>query len=154
MRKPVGYFNTTDSDLNGSGADGTSRTYALNLSSLAVTLFASPETIDLATGLPVGGSFRNADNLSLDHDGNIYIVEDRNGGADDDIWFARDLNKNSPTRVKGSRAGFRRRAGVGIHRALLRSSKPEPRVRQHSAPIQRRRPPDRDLGVAGVRAWD
>ncbi len=24
----------------------------------------------------------------------MYIVEDRNGGSDDDIWFARDLNKD------------------------------------------------------------
>ena len=32
------------------------------------------------------------DNLAIDHDGNIYIIEDRNGGTDDDIWFAKDLN--------------------------------------------------------------
>ena len=25
----------------------------------------------------------------MDHDGNIYIVEDRGGGVDDDVWFAR-----------------------------------------------------------------
>lgn len=88
------YFNTTDSDVNGNGSDGTSRTYALNLSTLEVTLFASPDTTDLATGLPVGGGLRNADNLAIDHEGTIYIVEDRNGGQDDDIWFARDLNKD------------------------------------------------------------
>ena len=34
------------------------------------------------------------DNLALDHQGNLYIVEDRNGGVDDDIWFAKDLNKD------------------------------------------------------------
>ncbi len=27
-------------------------------------------------------------------EGNIYIVEDRNGGVDDDIWFGKDLNKD------------------------------------------------------------
>jgi hypothetical protein len=95
------YFNTTDSDLNASGADGNSRTYALNLSSLQVKLFASPDTLDLATGLPVGGGLRNADNLAIDHEGNIYIVEDRNGGVDDDIWFARDLNKDGDLADEG-----------------------------------------------------
>jgi Fur family ferric uptake transcriptional regulator len=32
----------------------------------------------------VGSAFRSPDNLAIDHDGNIYIVEDRNGGVDDD----------------------------------------------------------------------
>jgi secreted PhoX family phosphatase len=88
------YFATTDSDVNASGADGTSRVYDLNLSTTEVKLFAAPQSIDLATGLPVGGGLRNADNLAIDHEGNIYIVEDRNGGSDDDIWFALDLNKD------------------------------------------------------------
>jgi len=88
------YFATTDSDVNGSGADGTSRVYNLNLSTTEVKLFAAPQSIDLATGLPVGGGLRNADNLAIDHEGNIYIVEDRGGGGDDDIWFAVDLNKD------------------------------------------------------------
>ena len=34
------------------------------------------------------------DNLAVDHDGNVCIIEDRNGGVDDDIWFAVDLNKD------------------------------------------------------------
>ena len=88
------YFNTTDSDVNNSGGDGTSRTYNINLSTNVVRLFASPQTIDLATNLPVGGGFRNADNLAIDAEGNIYIVEDRGGGSDDDLWFAVDLNKD------------------------------------------------------------
>jgi uncharacterized protein len=88
------YFNTTDSDVNGIGGDGTSRTYTLNLSTNEVKLFASPESIDLATGIAVGGGLRNADNLAIDHEGNMYIVEDRNGGVDDDIWLAVDLNKD------------------------------------------------------------
>jgi secreted PhoX family phosphatase len=88
------YFNTTDSDVNATGSDGTSRTYTLNLTTNEVRLFASPQSIDLATGLAVGGGLRNADNLAIDHEGNIYIVEDRGGGSDDDIWLAVDLNKD------------------------------------------------------------
>jgi secreted PhoX family phosphatase len=88
------YFATTDSDVNGSSADGVSRVYTLNLSTNEVKLFAAPQSTDVATGLPVGGGLRNADNLAIDHEGNIYIVEDRNGGSDDDIWFAVDLNKD------------------------------------------------------------
>ena len=48
----------------------------------------------MATGVAVGGGLRNADNLARDAEGNMYIVEDRNGGSDDDIWFAVDLNKD------------------------------------------------------------
>jgi secreted PhoX family phosphatase len=88
------YFVTTDSDLNASGADGTSRVYTLNLSTTEVRLFASPQSTDLATGLPAGGGFRNGDNLAVDAEGNVYIVEDRSGGVDDDIWLAVDLNKD------------------------------------------------------------
>jgi uncharacterized protein len=71
-----------------------SRSRTINLSTNVVGLFASPQSIDLATNLPVGGGFRNADNLAIDAEGNIYIVEDRGGGSDDDIWFAVDLNKD------------------------------------------------------------
>jgi secreted PhoX family phosphatase len=51
-------------------------------------------TIDLATGTAVGSALASPDNLALDNDGNIYVVEDRNGGSDDDIWFAKDLNQD------------------------------------------------------------
>jgi len=88
------YFATTDSDIDGTGGTGTSRTYTLNLSTLEVKLFASPQSINLATGNPVGVGLRSADNLAIDHEGNIYIIEDRNGGSDDDIWFTVDLNKD------------------------------------------------------------
>ncbi|MEQ1730363.1 MAG: alkaline phosphatase PhoX [Vicinamibacterales bacterium] len=88
------YFATTDSDINADGNDGTSRVYTLNLATTEVRLFASPQTTDLATGLPVGVGLRNADNVAIDGDGNIYIIEDRNGGVDDDIWFANDMNKD------------------------------------------------------------
>jgi secreted PhoX family phosphatase len=88
------YFATTDSDVNASGGDGTSRVYTINLSTNEVKLFASPQSLDLATGTAVGGGLRNADNVAIDAEGNIYIVEDRSGGSDDDIWFAADWNKD------------------------------------------------------------
>jgi secreted PhoX family phosphatase len=88
------YFNTTDSDINASSGDGNSRTYNINLSTNVVALFAAPQTTNLATGAPLGGNLRNADNLAVDHEGNMYIVEDRPGAEDDDIWFAADLNKD------------------------------------------------------------
>jgi hypothetical protein len=59
-----------------------------------VQLFADASTIDFSTGSAVGGALRNVDNLAIDADGNIYLVEDRNGGVDDDIWITRDLNKD------------------------------------------------------------
>ncbi|HYN06194.1 MAG TPA: alkaline phosphatase PhoX [Vicinamibacterales bacterium] len=88
------YVTTTDSDVNNSSTDGTSRVYTINLSTNEVKLFAAPQSTDLATGQPVGGGLRNADNLAIDAEGNIYIIEDRGGGQDNDIWFAVDLNKD------------------------------------------------------------
>jgi hypothetical protein len=88
------YFATTDSDTNANTADGRSRVYTINLSTNNVRLFAESTVTDLATGLAAGGGFRNADNIAIDREGNIYIIEDRAGGVDDDIWFARDANKD------------------------------------------------------------
>jgi secreted PhoX family phosphatase len=51
-----------------------------------------PESIDLSTGVAVGAALGNVDNLAIDQDGNIYIIEDSDGGAVNDIWFAQDLN--------------------------------------------------------------
>ncbi len=70
----------------------TSEVYTLNLRSQEISVFADRDTTDLATGQPVGSGLASPDNLALDHEGNLYIVEDRNGGVDDDIWFAQDLN--------------------------------------------------------------
>jgi len=86
------YFATTDSDNNNNTADGRSRVYTLNLTTNAVSLFADSGTIDLGTGSAAGGGLRNADNLAIDAAGNIYIIEDRNGGDDNDIWITLDLN--------------------------------------------------------------
>jgi hypothetical protein len=70
----------------------TNEVYVLDLAAKTIALFANRNTIDLATGLAVGSGLTSPDNLAVDHDGNIYVIEDRNGGVDDDIWFARDLN--------------------------------------------------------------
>ena len=85
------YFTTTDS---GASNGGTSRVYNLDVTTGEVKLFVDTNTIDLATGQKVGAGLKNADNLAMDADGNIYIIEDRNGGVDNDVWFARDLNKD------------------------------------------------------------
>ena len=85
------YFTTTDS---GASNGGTSRVYNLDVATGEVKLFVDTNTIDLATGQKVGAGLKNADNLAIDADGNIYIIEDRNGGVDNDVWFARDLNKD------------------------------------------------------------
>ncbi len=72
----------------------TNEVYRLDLASSTISVFANRNTTDLATGLPVGTGLTSPDNLALDHEGNLYIIEDRNGGVDDDIWFAKDLNKD------------------------------------------------------------
>jgi secreted PhoX family phosphatase len=72
----------------------THEVYRLDLKNNVITRFASRSTINVATGAPVGSALSSPDNLAVDHEGNIYIVEDREGGTDDDIWFAKDLNKD------------------------------------------------------------
>jgi hypothetical protein len=72
----------------------THRVFAIDLSNKVIRVFADRATIDLASGAAVGSALANPDNLAVDHDGNIYIVEDRNGAVDDDIWFAKDINKD------------------------------------------------------------
>jgi len=73
----------------------TNEVYLFNLDTNQSSVFANASTIDLATGLPVGSaSFTSPDNLAIDAEGNIYIIEDRNGGVDNDIWFAKDINKD------------------------------------------------------------
>jgi sugar lactone lactonase YvrE len=86
------FFATTDSDTNANSTDGRSRVYLFDTVSSEVKLFADSSTIDLATGLAVGGGLRNADNLAIDAAGNIYLIEDRNGASDDDVWLAVDKN--------------------------------------------------------------
>lgn len=72
----------------------TNEVYRLDLRNQTISVFANRSTTDLATGLPVAEGLTSPDNLALDHEGNIYVIEDRNGGVDDDIWFAKDLNRD------------------------------------------------------------
>lgn len=72
----------------------TNEVYAFNLTTNTASVFANQNTIDLSTGLPVGSGLLSPDNLAVDADGNIYIIEDRNGGVDNDVWFAKDINKD------------------------------------------------------------
>lgn len=72
----------------------THEVYRLNLASNTISVFADRASTDLATGAPVGSTLANPDNLAVDHDGNSFIVEDRNGGVDDDIWLAKDVNQD------------------------------------------------------------
>lgn len=83
----------------------TNEVYRLDLAAQTIGVFANRATLDLATGQPVGAGLASPDNLALDHDGNLYIVEDRNGGVDDDIWFARDLNKDGDLTDPGEGLG-------------------------------------------------
>ncbi|WFP50285.1 DUF839 domain-containing protein [Methylomonas sp. EFPC3] len=87
------YFTTTDSDNDGNTANGRSRVYSIDLGTSEVKLFADSNTIDMATGLAAGGEFKNADNLAIDAEGNIYIIEDQDGGVED-VWFAKDENRD------------------------------------------------------------
>lgn len=70
----------------------TNEVYAINLTTGNVVVAVNRNTIDEATGLAVGSALTSPDNLAIDSEGNIYIIEDRNGGVDDDVWFLRDLN--------------------------------------------------------------
>jgi secreted PhoX family phosphatase len=83
----------------------THETYRIDLKNQTISVFANRNTIDLATGMPVGSALASPDNLALDHEGNIYIIEDRAGGVDDDIWFAKDLNKDGDLNDPGEGIG-------------------------------------------------
>jgi hypothetical protein len=72
----------------------TNEIYVLNLNLSTISLFANQSTTDLATSAALGSALLSPDNLAVDSLGNIYIIEDRNGGVDNDIWFANDLNKD------------------------------------------------------------
>ena len=60
----------------------TNEVYRIDLQRNLITVFADRATIDLATGAAAGAALSSPDNLAIDHDGNIYIIEDRNGGVD------------------------------------------------------------------------
>jgi secreted PhoX family phosphatase len=75
--------------------------YRIDLKRQVVSLFANQSTRDVATGAALGSALSNPDNLAMDHDGHIYIIEDRSGGVDDDIWFAVDRNGDGDLNDKG-----------------------------------------------------
>ena len=87
------YFTTTAGDADNNTTTGTGRVYSFNVSNSEVKLFADSNTIDAATGLAAGGEFKNPDNLAIDAEGNMYIVEDQNGGVED-VWFAMDADRD------------------------------------------------------------
>ena len=125
----------------------TNEVYRLALGTNTISVFTNRATTDLATGAPVGSAFTSPDNLAIDHDGNIYIVEDRGGGVDNDIWFAKDLNDDGDLdrrRRRNRSLGVERHRGLGIHRSLLRPDEQASGVGQHPTPRQRQRPHHRD----------
>jgi len=81
------------------------KVFAIDLARNEVKLFASRDTIDIATGAPVGTQFTNPDNLAIDADGNIYIVEDQPGGVED-IWFAQDKDNDGVAEAIGKWASL------------------------------------------------
>ncbi|MGV3582579.1 MAG: alkaline phosphatase PhoX [Methylophilus sp.] len=106
-------FATTDSDNNANSADGRGHVYINNLVTGTLSLFADSNTINLATGLAAGVAFSNPDNIAIDANGNVYIIEDRNGSTDDDIWFANDINHDGDLTDAGE--GIARWASNGIN---------------------------------------
>lgn len=81
------------------------KVFAIDLSHDVVKLFADRNTKDMATGLPVGSTFTNPDNLAIDAEGNMYIVEDQPGGVED-IWFAKDENNDGVAEAIGKWASL------------------------------------------------
>ncbi len=91
--KQIIYFTTTDSDNDGVSANGRGRVYSINLDSNEVKLAADNTFKDLATGNAVGTTWSNPDNLAIDSEGNIYVIEDQDGGKAD-IWVLKDADKD------------------------------------------------------------
>jgi len=83
----------------------TNEVYRMNLDDDTISVFADRTTIDLATGAAVGPALTSPDNLAIDHDGNVYVIEDQPGGVSDDIWFARDLNHDGDLTDEGEGLG-------------------------------------------------
>ena len=90
----------------------TNEVFAFNLATNTSSLFASTATLNLATNAAVGSTeFTSPDNIAIDAEGNVYIVEDRNGAVDNDIWFAKDLNHDGDLNDTGE--GLQRWASNG-----------------------------------------
>ena len=103
--KQILYFTTTDSDNDGNSANGRGRIYSLDLTSNEVKLAADGSSRDMATGLAVGATWSNPDNLAIDANGNIYGIEDQDGGRAD-IWFLQDLDSDGVAESVGKWASL------------------------------------------------
>ena len=106
-------FAATAGDNDSNTNNGNSHVYLQNLTTNTLSLFADANTIDLATGFAVGAAFKSADNIAIDANGNVYIIEDRNGSTDDDIWFAKDINHDGDLADAGE--GLARWASNGVN---------------------------------------
>ena len=82
-----------------------SKVFSIDLRNDTVKLFASRDTLDMATGVPVGTQFTSPDNLAIDADGNMYIVEDQDGGKQD-TWFAKDEDHDGVAEAVGKWASL------------------------------------------------
>jgi MYXO-CTERM domain-containing protein len=60
---------------------------------------------DMATGLAVGATWSNPDNLAIDANGNIYGIEDQDGGRAD-IWFLQDIDRDGVAEAVGKWASL------------------------------------------------
>jgi hypothetical protein len=110
--KCTDYQRPEDIQLKGKGRQylyvattTTNEVYRLDLTEKRISVFADRNTIDLATGRPVGSALASPDNLAIDKEGNIYIIEDRAGGVDNDIWFAKDRNNDGDLKDPGEGIG-------------------------------------------------
>ena len=74
-------------------ATGTDEAYSVNLATNEVKVFASQSTINIETGMAVGGLFNDPDNIAIDAAGNFYIVEDQET-PNADVWLAKDADND------------------------------------------------------------
>ncbi|MCQ9372644.1 DUF839 domain-containing protein [Methyloversatilis sp. XJ19-13] len=70
-----------------------SKVFSLDLANDSISLFASRDTFDAATGAAVGSAFTSPDNLAIDANGNIYIIEDQGSGRAN-IWMGTDADRD------------------------------------------------------------
>jgi secreted PhoX family phosphatase len=89
-----------------------------------VKLAADNTFTDMATGLPVGTTWSNPDNLAIDAAGNIYVIEDQDGGKAD-IWLLKDANKDGVAESVGKWASL---STTGAEPTGLYFSKSNPNV--------------------------
>lgn len=75
------------------------KVFSIELTSTpTVREFANNSTINLSSGLALGGQLDNPDNLAVDAWGNIYIIEDNGAG---DIWQALDTDHDGIAETLG-----------------------------------------------------